>query len=421
MLNITVNDIFRKENMIIMDDIVVKQPILDRSKLTDLEDVITGIYDTISEHGPSHVSEKAGIDLKHALNKFMPDYCCSNAILSDNDKDFFGIYINRQYSNNIFFNLDMRDIEEKHNDHYTIDIDSRLFSIEMNPKNIVALLIYDLYKILSSEATTDMMSVVDIICAGRNETFRRKYTDYLPISNLFNFCASDYLHRKYSICSKTEEDFVRMPDIIVAYGLENAFMEATEKLVKISNTIGRTLPNPALSLNWVFSVMKTYTPRSRDVLLVINDLINTSGSELIKIKLNTILKQFGEVYNHDVKKAIGEASLFSGIRKSGMRSLENDLFEYDMRVKNIDDEDSAIFLMRQINSRMSIIQDYLEEEKLSESELKRWQMLYDKYDQLRRKMTSKPIYSRKMYGLFTDYNALMQPSADNMMTMRTVY
>ena len=80
--------------------------------------------------------------------------------------------------------------------------------------------------------------------------------------------------------------------------------------------------------------------------------------------------------------------------------------------------------MRQINSRMGIISDYLESEsdKIPEAEYKRWEKLYDKYDKLRDQMVAKPIYSKKMYGLFVDYNALMDMSnPQNVMTMNTMY
>ena len=111
------------------------------------------------------------------------------------------------------------------------------------------------------------------------------------------------------------------------------------------------------------------------------------------------------------------------MKYSGMKSLEDDLYEYSMRVKNIDDENSAILLMRQINSRMGIISDYLEsEDDLSDSERKRWEKLYDKYDKIRDQMIAKPIYSRKMYGLFVDYNALMNMNnPQNFTTMNTMY
>ena len=92
-----------------------------------------------------------------------------------------------------------------------------------------------------------------------------------------------------------------------------------------------------------------------------------------------------------------------------------------MRVKNIDEEASAIQLMRQINSRTGCISDYLSEEDLSEHERKRWDKLYEKYDKIREEMIKKPIYSRKMYGLFVDYNALMNMSAANYATLNSMY
>ena len=114
-------------------------------------------------------------------------------------------------------------------------------------------------------------------------------------------------------------------------------------------------------------------------------------------------------------------SLLSNIKSNGMKSIEDDLYEYSMRIKNIDDESSAILLMRQINSRIGIIADYLEQEDLTDFERKRYEKLYERYDKLREEMVKKPIYSRKMYGLFVDYNALMNMSNQNTMTMNTMY
>lgn len=398
-----------------------KEPVLNKNKIDDLYAVIDGINSTISKYGSIN-TKKAAIDLKHALNKFMPDYDCGEAYISNNtDKPFFGIFIERRYQNGICFIPDMRDIEEKSNDYYYFDLDTKLFTIGLTSKQILSLVIYDIYKILSNEATMDVVSAIDAICAGRNDDYKSLSNDNPGTQQLLNLCISDYLYRRYSICANSENELIRMHDIMIAYDLELDFQDAVNALYNANLTIGKDKINPALPLNWVFSILSRYTRRSTEALDVLNDFISTSGSDLIKYSATIIAKHFTTVYDKDVKKVLGEASLFSNIRKSGMRSLENDLFEYEMRVKNIDDENSAIFLMRQINSRMSIIQDYLEEEKLSDSEMKRWQALYDRYNQLRIKMTNKPIYSRKMYGLFTDYNALMQPGAENIMTMRTVY
>ena len=398
-----------------------KQPVLNKSKLDELYSIISSIKSTVEKHGTSSISEKAAIDMKHALNKYyLSDYICDKVYLSDNDKDFFGIYIRRLIPTSICFVKDMRDLNERDINHYMIDFDLKLFTLDLTADEILSLLLYDTYKILSNEASVDLISAIDAICASRNETYKSSSMNVV-IEQIFDLCCADYIYRKFSIFAHNENELIRIPDLLVAYDLSSEFENAANIIYKVSNAVGKATINPALPLNWVFSIMLNYTPRSMDTFNVLNDYMMITGSEMIKKLIFRINSNAAKAASDITKKIIGEASLFSSIRKSGMKSLENDLFEYEMRVKNIYDEDSAIFLMRQINSRMSIIQDYLEEERLSENEMKRWQILYDRYDRLRIKMTSKNIYSKKMYGLFTDYNALMQPGYENLMTMNTVY
>jgi hypothetical protein len=75
-----------------------------------------------------------------------------------------------------------------------------------------------------------------------------------------------------------------------------------------------------------------------------------------------------------------------------------------MRIRNVDDEDEAIVLMRQINSRMSVLDDYICYADCNEQERKRWEKVYYKYDKIRDELANKSIYNHKSYGLFLDYN-----------------
>ena len=92
-----------------------------------------------------------------------------------------------------------------------------------------------------------------------------------------------------------------------------------------------------------------------------------------------------------------------------------------MRIKNVDTQDEAIIIMRQISSRMEILDDYLlNQEDLSDTERERWQKVFDKYERLREELSKKTVYNKKMYGLFVDYNALQNMSG-NSITMNTYY
>lgn len=400
------------------------QAILSKKTLDTLYDTIADIGIYITEYGANRIPDKLLINLRNALKGLFTDYSIGSVYLSDNtDKEFFGVFIKRSFNiAQMIVTDDMRDIYEDH--MYDIDIDSKLFTMMgIGTREIASFIMYDMYRILSHEATLEVASVYDMICSGKGITFSKKMIGKTWFEVLFKFCASDYLYRSHSIFTHNEDELVRIPEILSAYELDATFIDATEKLFNHDYMVAKKCAPPAaLSMNWMISVIDRYEPKTAEILDVVNDFNTTTGSTLIKNMMHTIAKQLMERnMKASYRKMVNEASLFSGIRKNGLKSLENDLFEYEMRVKNIEDENSAIFLMRQINSRMGIIQDYLEEEKIPEAEMKRWQKLYDRYEKLRIAMTHKPIYSKKMYGLFVDYNALMSQTNDNMMTMNTIY
>ena len=93
-------------------------------------------------------------------------------------------------------------------------------------------------------------------------------------------------------------------------------------------------------------------------------------------------------------------TIVSKIQKKGLNGLTEDVFEYQMRIRNVDTEDEAILLLRQINSRMAVLDDYLANAVLSDKEFKKYTDLYDRYDDLREQLAEKEVYNKKNYGLW---------------------
>jgi hypothetical protein len=91
-----------------------------------------------------------------------------------------------------------------------------------------------------------------------------------------------------------------------------------------------------------------------------------------------------------------QQSKFAGLRKQAaiknIRQFEQDLYEYKMRIRHVADEDDAYYLMRMINTRISVIEDFLDHERLSESEHKRWWGLLEKYYSLREELANVTTY-----------------------------
>lgn len=85
-------------------------------------------------------------------------------------------------------------------------------------------------------------------------------------------------------------------------------------------------------------------------------------------------------------------SKYAELRKQSavknIRKFEQDLYEYKMRIRHIADEDDAYYLMRMVNTRISVIEDFLEHERLSEQEHKRWWGLLEKYYALREELAN---------------------------------
>ena len=93
-------------------------------------------------------------------------------------------------------------------------------------------------------------------------------------------------------------------------------------------------------------------------------------------------------------------NIFRKFRQKSIRGIEDDLYEYTLRVKSVDEQDEALIILRDINSRLAIIDDYLSDPNLSKAEIERWQSVRKRYMMLREELSKKTTYDDKYYGLF---------------------
>ena len=62
-------------------------------------------------------------------------------------------------------------------------------------------------------------------------------------------------------------------------------------------------------------------------------------------------------------------------------------------------------IMRAINSRLGILEDYLLNDEMSDYDRKHWEYVAQQYRDLRAKLANKK-FKEKQYGLFFDYSKL---------------
>ena len=122
----------------------------------------------------------------------------------------------------------------------------------------------------------------------------------------------------------------------------------------------------------------------------------------INLKEGTTLNQFFDVSHISV---VNELSIFKNLKKNGLRGIENELYEYTMKVKNCTTAEDAYMIMRAINSRLGILEDYLLNDDMSDYDRKHWEYVAQQYRDLRAKLANKK-FKEKQYGLFFDYSKL---------------
>ena len=59
--------------------------------------------------------------------------------------------------------------------------------------------------------------------------------------------------------------------------------------------------------------------------------------------------------------------------------------------------------MRQINTRISLISDFIEDEDIDNTEKKKWNDVLDRFNRLRDELSNSMVYKRKNYGIFVQY------------------
>ena len=361
-----------------------------------------------------------------ALNGFFADFKCLDVIYTRNtDKPLFGIFVR-------VIDVDPQTIiggTVTTANTYQVEIDSRLVTdIGLSATEIGVLMLHDINALQGEAYSNIMIDAINAISAFGDNTLRINPEDRDMVA-IFNLVCCITARNLTSIFCKPKAvlcDIEMVPDFIANYRLTGYYEEAVKALTaKAMSDIEAEYP--ALMLNWFASIVQNDNPGDgRYVKGLLRKALKYEASSLVRkaimVVINT-LDSYIPPMQGSYLQSLTEAKhgLISQMKRNGLRSLEDDLYEYNMRLRNVETQDDAILLMRQINSRMSILEDYLRDEPdLDEKERKRWEDCYQQYLDLRAALSKKTVYNKKMYGLFVDYNALQNMSQSGQL-MNTYY
>lgn len=349
--------------------------------------------------------------LKAELNSFFTDSRCIDIIYTNNtDKLFFGMSVLPNISGDDAVKI-LQTNDPYRVDSYYLELDSKIFSpiLDLTTSELLAILLHEVGHVVNdSKPANDVRVAID--------TYLAKNNDHIVLSSsihyreILAFGIKDTIRKLTSLFEKGKEDDELIADEFVnMFGYGTELETAFDKIVKNGFHVNKNVSNKFIVLTWTLRIYKDIKLRRISALHTLRKGKAMSSSKLEKMELDNVMRRLNRIDDEALIEGAIDAiktkynNTIKQIKYKGIRSFEDDLYEFNMRIRNIEDEEDALYIMRQINTRLAIIDDYVSTERLEEKEQQRWFNLMDKFQKLREDLSKKIVYKRQNYGLFVQY------------------
>lgn len=358
-------------------------------------------------------------DLKAAINNIFEENSCINVIYTNNtDKQFFSVKISPNMSPSDAAVILTTD-EKVRLVKYQIEFDSKLFEIGLNESELAAVTIYEISSMMDDyDIFNKLRFEVDKIMLQNEDVVHIR--DSVNYAQLVIFAIKDTMYKLSSLMFVEDPEDLKHNMMIQAAEMEDDIVSARGKIDSSLQGLGETLRTRGTTiLEWMFTMYRNMNIYSGTVKSTLKDARDFTGSKLeineIEKTLSSVDRIEGNILDESVAldkffvnknvASLNEFSIFKSLKKNGLRGIENDLYEFAIKVKNCTEVEDAYVIMRGINTRLGILEDYLASEDMNENERKHWNYVADQYRELRVALSKKKI-DRKQYGLFYDYSQL---------------
>ena len=336
------------------------------------------------------------ISLKNELNRFFKDSVCDEIIYTNNvDKMFFGMCVMPSIKSEDVYKYVQGD-EELRIDHYSLELDSKLFNAGITSEEFVAILLHEIGHIVNDASSVNRFkkNMANYMCT--NGPLR--VTSNINYREILTFGIKDSLRKMDSIFDKRDDEILA-DEFVISYGYGQYLDSALRKIVKYTGNIPKVDGNKFLVMAWTMRLYNDILNRRIPALYQIRKMVDIVPSYFEKSELKNLEIRLRRIDDDSILgNYIQEGGFIAGLKRKGIKSYEEDFYELTMLTKNVQTEDDALVIMHRINSRISIIEDYIDSEEPNKNDDKRWNLLLDKYRKLRDILSSKTLmkddYSR---------------------------
>ena len=372
---------------------------------SDFNEVSAKIYDIFKDYKETgSVEDHDTSALVDVLNKVFTGKQCVTVLVTDNNDNLpFGINVSPTITNVDLMTI-LVDTEEFDLDRYTVEIDSKLIN-EIDDIDMVAAYLLDtIAGVLDPSTITTLRAIIDLTLNATGTTINIKQSANYAAILIYGIKNSI---RKIVNCSDkyfVESDEFELTDLLDSVSIRIASISSWKEI---------EASNPKLSvLAWVLYVYTELDTAWKDAIDTLTTARSLTGSQLEIVEIDKCIKSLRRASAESVNEAatllheFKGLGLFRTLKQNGLRGIEDDLYEYKMRVKNVQEQSEAVYIMRCINSRLSILEDYLyTEPNLKESDRSRWQGVIDAYRALRVELSKKRFLDAdKNFNAFLNFD-----------------
>lgn len=359
--------------------------------------------------------------LNHELNSFFTGSNCNIVLLTkNNDNPFFGVCVMPVIKDNDIYDILLNDNYEytptdnnstpkSQISKYYLEIDFKLFDPILNLTNreILSLIIHDISEVVNSSAPIDIAKgEVDLYLDKTNSVIRRANT--INYAVLLSFGFKDLIWKITSFMYKDHTKLI-YNDFLEQLGYNMDLISAIDKLKKYGHlSISNSGPKDISTIiAWCLSVYNDVLSNRIITIKGLRKSLSYTAIRLVKREIERVITALSRIDDNSLLEAGPIDWLVkkyrdtsNGFKYSALKDYENDLYEYQLRLRNIDDEHNALILLHSINTRLSIIDGLLEDEDIQENDSMRRRLinLQEDYFKLRGQLVKKDNILRRDYN-----------------------
>lgn len=382
-----------------------------RYDFDDLEMACAEIIDSDGKRGLTN--------LKKELNRFFKDSNCKEILFTKSDTLFFGMCVYPQVTKELVVEI-LQDDKNVRFKEYSIEIDSKILNpmLGITPRELLAMVLHEVGHIVNDNGPVDEVRKVIALQLTKNGDSLNipKTAQYYTI---ISYGIKDTVRKLTSMLFVYRDGEVLADEFVHMCGYGEDLNSIFDKICKSGMKINDRTANKLTALAWVLSVYKEIKIKRIPALKLLEKMHGISGSQLEKREMEIMTNDIKTIDDFSVNECCDytntelyyifneskteiKQSKYAQLRKESaiknIRKFEQDLYEYKMRIRHVVDEDDAYYLMRMINTRISVIEDFLDHERLTEQEHKRWWGLLEKYYSLREELANHTTYKYDYNG-----------------------